>query len=455
MGAVRLKSLKYLIAGFVSFGVAACQAHKAGVGGNCGSVDPAPGPADCIETGSVAVGPKASLEESSAVDGNPRVEAARQAALVAKEETAKARAANRPKLSAVASADWRHGGDGDPNGETDGRQSAGFEVTMPIRQAIFGKPRVRSAAARAKAAALEFKTTEQAVLVDMAQIRAQIERDRAALKALESHIARLRRLMGQANGRRASGDMSQTDLDQIRLRIVSAEVDRADTRASLDENIERLPTVEGSHGTVALRRVRHVIPVSQAATIKEALSFSPEIRASREAAAAAKADLTAAGRELLPEVNVNASAKRDWSDGDGGDNDLFLGIRFDLPMYDGGGRFADIRQKRAAAGERDLRVAELERSVTARVKADWAQRKAARRKLNLADKRIAAARAALAGVARARKVGARTIEDELSAVSDVLAARIGRSEARRQLVVAEHRLAAHVGALAAAYSVNR
>ncbi len=450
--------------------VAGCQSLRSKTESGCKGH---PAFVDCMTTASIGKAPVAQgdadapLEEGSAddyadtedftvVDGNPRVEAARQSIDFADEEITKARAGNGPTLNAIANSNWQdddHGSSGDNLNDDD--HSLGLRASLPIRDAIFGRPRVQSAKANARAAAHSFRAAEQSAIIELARVVTQIERDTKVLKALDDHVVRLSRLLQQAIDRRQSGDMSQTDIDQIRLKLVSSRIDRAEAQARLLESRATLPTVVGAAGTTKLRDVSSVVPLSRDMAVSEALKDSPDIMAAREEYVAAEADVSAARREFLPQLNLDASAKRRWEDGDrSGDNDLFLGLSVDLPLYDGGLRGAEVRQRRATARERDYNVIDQERTVASRVKADWALREAARQQLALSGHRIAAARAALSGVGRARDIGARTIEDELNAAADLLAAIIGRSDAQQSEVLAEHRLAAQIGRLSAVYTVN-
>ena len=445
--------------------VSGCQAHNsANAPGPCASLAT---PADCTVTGSLPDDPApdrdyarypdtSDLEdEATIVEGNPTVEAARQAIPIADGEVSKAWAGIGPRVSATGSVDWQDEANAGPGSTAKDGQSIGVKASLPIRDSLFGRPKVRSARASARAAALGFKSDEQDVILEMAQILAQIERDRAVLKALDQHIARLNGLLRDARDRAHTGDMSATDVSQIRLKVVSARADRADAEASLAESLSRLPTVIGSSGEATLRDVSRVLPGSQAAIVSAALANSPGLLAAREEETAAQEQLSASRGEFLPEVNLNATAARRYETGNrAGDDDLYVGVSIDMPLYDGGERSADVRQKEAALRERGYRAQSLERATAARVKADWAKRQSARSKLALSSERIAAARAALDGVGKARLIGARTIEDELNAASDLLTAIISRSEAKKALVLAEHRLAAEAGVLSAAYRVN-
>ncbi len=94
-------------------------------------------------------------------------------------------------------------------------------------------------------------------------------------------------------------------------------------------------------------------PPTEAASVDENLDSRPDIRALKSSKAAAEAEVDAAFARRLPDLNVNGSwLQNQGFDGDG-DDTWAVFVQIQVPLWDGGGRRAAVRQ--AEAGKAAIR----------------------------------------------------------------------------------------------------
>ena len=119
--------------------------------------------------------------------------------------------------------------------------------------------------------------------------------------------------------------------------------------------------------------------------------------------------------------------------------------RVNVPLYQGGGVAARIRQAKETNNQLKKEVEDARLRIHAEVIANWAQLQATASEIQSAQDALEANRIALEGVREEEKVGQRTTLDVLNAELEYLGSQIQLVTAKRDRVVAEYALYGSVG----------
>jgi outer membrane protein len=118
-----------------------------------------------------------------------------------------------------------------------------------------------------------------------------------------------------------------------------------------------------------------------------------------------------------------------------------------VPIYQGGGEYATIRQAKETLGQRRLDLDTARDQVQATVTQAWGQLQAAKAQIEATQAQVTAAEVALNGVREEARVGQRTTLDVLNAQQDLVNARVALVTAQRDRVVASYTVLAAIGGL--------
>ena len=168
-----------------------------------------------------------------------------------------------------------------------------------------------------------------------------------------------------------------------------------------------------------------------------------------EEAARHNIDLVQGG--LLPQVSFNAqytynhepSAGIDWND----QATLFGQVQ--IPIYEGGLIYSEVRQAKQTASQRRLQVVDVRRQVREQVSDAWNLLKAAEAVIVSSKTQVEANRLALEGVRQEALVGSRTTLDVLDAEQTFVDSQVLLATAERDRIVSAYQLIASVGRMTA------
>jgi outer membrane protein len=118
-----------------------------------------------------------------------------------------------------------------------------------------------------------------------------------------------------------------------------------------------------------------------------------------------------------------------------------------IPIYQGGGEYALIRQSKETLGQRRLDLDTTRDTVRATVVQSWGLLQAAKAQIEATQAQVNASEIALNGVREEARVGQRTTLDVLNAQQELVNARVSLVTAQRDRVVASYTLLAAVGRL--------
>jgi outer membrane protein len=194
-----------------------------------------------------------------------------------------------------------------------------------------------------------------------------------------------------------------------------------------------------------------LLPRSLAESLSVAEHESPNVGSALFREQAARHAVDKVWGELLPQVRLEASYEHfdEASRTVDQTRQATLTGRVTVPLYEGGGVQARVRQAKHTHVSRLQEIEQARSETQANVTAAWSHMTAARAQLRSDEVQVDSARTALDGVREEEKVGQRTLLDLLNAEQEYLDAQVALISTRRDLVVASYGLLASMGRLSA------
>lgn len=373
---------------------------------------------------------------------SPRLQAAREGLRAVHEALAQARAGRWPVVGGTA---------------TLGAGSTGLAQRQALRltQSLYSGGEVTAAVARAEAAVAAERArllqVEQEVLLEAVTAYTAVARDAALLSLARASEERLRMQLDATQDRERFGDATKTDVAQAQTRHARATAERVAAEGALATSQAEYRRVVGEPpGAPELPEP----PEEPAASLEEALARARDSwrwqAASHEVAAAREAvGVAAAG--LKPKLSLGAelgyAAAPGWAEDQR--TGAAVGATLSVPLYEGGGAQARVRQSKDLLQQRRHARDEALRAAEAEIAAAWHARATAEAAIRSLEAQVDAAGFALEGVRQEALVGARLVLDVLDAEAELFAAEAALARARGERVLAGYRLLAALGRLTA------
>ncbi len=345
----------------------------------------------------------------------------------------------------------------DSSGSDDTQRSIGFRIAMPLFNGFSNLNSVRGARAEMQAAEQSYDFTRDEAIVDLVSAIAEVERDQKAVGIRETEFAGLNRFLNEARQRQTAGIISATDVHQIETQLEAIRTNLSQARAVLQTSRARRTSLAGVSGLgdISILDIGSFLPASKAEAIAAAVANNASLKESGWRQEAASQQIGVAEGAFLPNadfsVNGDHNPDRNVAAGISDQDDLELRIDISIPLFDGGGRRADVALARSAFRESSYLYQAARRDLVLTVQNIWAQTQAAREITRFSESRLASARDAFTGVRDGRRIGARSVRDELEARNDVQAAELSLYDARYTEIVAQHQLLLQMGIANAVY----
>ncbi|MCC2111495.1 MAG: TolC family outer membrane protein [Hyphomicrobiales bacterium] len=392
-----------------------------------------------------------------AYSSNPDLNAARASTRATDENVPLAKSGGRPTVSAGADIGAQ---------STDTKTTAGVNtsttttpggVDLTISQPLFRGFRTKNATKAAEAgvhASREaLRNTEQNVLLNAVTAYADVLRDGAIAGLRARNVEFLNEQVRAASDRFSVGEGTRTDVAQADARRSGAISDLSAARAAVNTSraIYRQVIGDDPRQLAPAKTAEHLLPHTLDSALSAGLTDHPSIRSTLHAVDAAAFDVKEIEGELLPTVTLEGSLSRRYEPSSTvrtTDTASIIG-RLTVPIYQGGGVSARVRQAKETLGQRRIEVDVAREQVRAAVVAGWGGLQSAIAQIEAAQASVDAAQLALEGVIEEQRVGQRTTLDVLDAQAELLNARITLVSAQRDRVVASYTLLAAVGKLSA------
>ncbi|MCV9965285.1 TolC family outer membrane protein [Pararhizobium sp. BT-229] len=329
--------------------------------------------------------------------------------------------------------------------------SASITITQQIFDGFQTLNNVRAAEANVFSSRETLKANEISILLAAAQSYANIARDQRIVAIRKQNLAFLKEQLSAAKSRLDVGEGTRTDVSQ-------AEAELAGAQALLVNAVSQLKQSEAVYVQIvgdAPKGVKQPSPASKALpknldqAVATGLRENPTIAAAQYNVDAAGYRVKSAEGTMLPGVVVQGALTRNTTDRDGSSDTSNASItaRLEVPLYQGGAEYGQIRQAKERMGQQRILVDSARLEVQQTIVSAHAQLEAALAAITANKSQVSAANMALAGVIEERKVGQRTTLDVLDAQQTVLVAEESLVTSQRNAVVASYSLLASMGRL--------
>lgn len=304
------------------------------------------------------------------------------------------------------------------------------------------------AAVRAQREAL--RAAEGTVLLSAATAYMDVQRDTALVSLQESNVKFLTEQVRAAKDRFGVGEGTQTDVAQAeasyQLAVSQLHAARAQlnaSRANYRQAIGRDPGKLGGGGGVD-----KLVPKSMEQAVVAAQAENPQILAGIHNVDVATHNVKYVEGALLPQLNAQAGANRAFDNPQyKAANSASIGLNLTVPIYQGGGEYAKVRQAKEQLGAARLQVDLARDQTRASVVSAWGSLQAANASILAYTAQVEAAQLALNGVMEEQRVGQRTTLDVLNQQTTLISARSNLVNAERSRVVGSYQLVAAIGRL--------
>jgi outer membrane protein len=366
------------------------------------------------------------------------------------ENVALARASGRPRINSTGSLTqtWDEIGTFRDRGRTFvGAGSAGWSVYAGGRV----RNTIRAADARVIAGRADLRAVEGDVFTAVVAAYMNVIRD-AYIVELNANLVRvLENDFSASRSRFRGGDLTRTDVAQSEARLANARGQLASAQNALTASSEEYRRVVGIW-PIELEPPAPlpVLPDSVDRAAEIALASAPDLQSGAANAQAAAIDVDVARATRLPTLSLGANASytnyldsRDKALGVSSNRGLdqvqtsaSVGVTASLPLYQGGGPAAGVRQAKAFQSIAQERQIGLERAVIASVRTAYSSLRAATALIQASQASVAANRVALRGARQEQAAGTRTFLDVLNAEQELLGSQVANVAAERDRYVA-------------------
>jgi outer membrane protein len=332
--------------------------------------------------------------------------------------------------------------------------SAGLTVTQTLFNGFQTSNRTRLAEGQVFAARETLRTSEQTTLLNAVTAYMNLLRDTAILELQRSNVNVLEVTLRQTRDRFNAGEVTRTDVAQSEARLSTGRSQLATAESNfISSRAVYLQVI----GVPAPARLAPAAPVDRfsprtlGGAIARGRAEHPTVTAAMFNVDVASRQVKVAEGALYPTLSAVGNVQKSY----GNANSLTLienlnaslSAQLSVPLYQGGGEYAAIRQAKETLGQRRMDLDTARDQVQSSVTQAWGQLDAAKAQVISTSSSVTANEIAVNGVREEARVGQRTTLDVLNAQQDLLNARVAFVTAQRDRVVASYTLLAASGAL--------
>ncbi len=393
-----------------------------------------------------------SLTVAQTLQNAPDVNAALARSSAAASEIDTAAAMRMPQLSFDSSSGYSTS-EGNPfTGRAEGRA---YSYTLTAKVPLYQGGRDSAALDLAQSQYRASIETSKDVLISTAlsllSAQVQVKRTSECMAIFDRHLRSLRSLRINVQGERQAGAATSVDVGEVDRQLLRLEVERKQSALSLadaQETILRLNSGLVDKSVISTSFVASRLPQILPDLLELAMRNNPRISTRLARMDAANARIDQARAAYNPSIGLALSVGGQRSPGNRYEEVQTSAVaRVSVPLYSGGAREATIQGRhedfRAAALDKDSAVLGVRAAVTTA----FNRRLHAQAMLELSRRQLSVARSQIDGVKQERKLGERTVFDEIRSISDAADAELDVARAIYELAVSEFVLAAETGML--------
>lgn len=297
--------------------------------------------------------------------------------------------------------------------------------------------------------------TEEELLLQGVIAYMDVLRDEAIIGARIANVGALNENLRQTDAQYRIGDRTESDRAQAQARLASAEADLVQARGDLEASRARFREIAGLLPTRLVAPPRLPAPNQPLDSLtNDALSNDPRVIAAGWAIRVAAETVGAIAGEAGPSLDVVARVARSTRDYDStyintGNTDRTVGVQVTVPLYQGGGVGARVREARRTVTQREADFEAERRATVRRVRIAWETLRTNEVKQTSLEKSVQSATIALASTRRSSELGEATVLDVLNAERDLINEQVRLASTNRDFVVSSYSLTRETGDLTA------
>ena len=291
---------------------------------------------------------------------------------------------------------------------------------------------------------------EQQVLLDAVTVYTNLLAAEAVLDFAIQNENRLLRQLQATRDRFEVGEVTRTDVAQAEAALAGATADRVQAEGELvAAQADYRRVINQEPGRLVVPEPLRAVPDSEAEAQQIAEVGNPNITAAQFDLAAARAEVDVATSALLPRLSVRGELTYadepnlvlDWQ------REASIGANLVVPLYQGGGEYARVRQTKQTVRQREDDLEAAFRAVRNEVTAAWQAVLTSTTQIDSISEEVRANLIAVEGARQEALVGQLTTLDVLDTESNLFQSQVALVQSRRDQIVASYRLKAAIGEL--------
>ena len=334
---------------------------------------------------------------------------------------------------------------------------AGVTLVQPVFSGFKTVSAVDYAEKNVLATREQTRQTEQQVLLAGAIAAVDVVQTRALLDLQKNQEQVLGRHYKSYQKRLKVGDLTNTDVAQSEARLKGAVAARINAEGNLKTSVAAFESVVGAkpEESISIDDLNAFMPQSLDEVLKYMQENNPSLKAAEYAMEAAGENVSLQRGDILPSVNVIAGAGYQWAQplpqiDDHYDGSYWrVGANLSVPLYQGGGEYAKIREAKELENQARINYTRTLRDLIKNATQAWETYQTTKASMEAIKAQIKASKMALDGVIREADVGSRTVLDVLDAEQEYLNYRVSLVSAERNMTVAALNVLAAMGKMTA------
>ena len=329
--------------------------------------------------------------------------------------------------------------------------SLNITLSQPIFRGFATVEGTAAAEATVRAGREQLLGTEQNVLFAAVQAYMNVIRDRQLLSYRRTNVGVLGKQLKASNDKFSAGVLTKTDVAQSRASLEAAKGAVALALAQLQASEANYRNVVGH----VPGKLAYPAPASVPRTLEDAYHIAqqtnPDILAAAHIEDASEHQVGVIGSALLPQATVQASANYNGQPSTAISDSTSAVVQgvLQVPLYEGGRVYSEVRQAKENVSENKLRVIGAVRAVREGVANAWNSLIASGQAITSARAQVTAAQLALSGVNQEYNVGSRSTIDVLNSQTVLLNAQLTLATSEHDKMVASYQVLAAIGLLTA------
>lgn len=387
---------------------------------------------------------------------NPTITGQRAAVRAQAEDVPIARAAGLPSFGVSSGYNQNLISNGNSLTSPDRQASASATFSVPLFSGGGVRNSIRAARTRSEGAEIGLRGTESDLFTSVVGAYMDVIRDEAIVGLNRQNVHVLDVNLQASRDRFQVGDLTRTDVAQSQARLELARGQLQQAEAQLISSRENYIRLVGSP-PADLQAPPNLpgLPATTDAAVQQALTQNPTLLAAQRSRDATAYDVNVARANRLPQISASVGGNAynylgslgsgtGQRIGQAGQSGTF-GLGVNLPIFQGGGVAARIRQAQERRGQSIEAVTEAERGVVAQTRSAYAVWQSSLQVIQSSESAVSANRLSLEGVRAENSVGNRTILDILNAEQELLNSQVTLVTARRDAYVAGFAVLAAMG----------